>query len=559
MNPFAAIANVYSGLKRLAADRDPTSNFWYGDIGAPVKSHVTVTDSTALTYSAVWAATRLLSATTGLIPLDLYRRIPGGGREVVLDDPRETLVHDRPNGEMGAMMFRAQASQQQINAGNCFSEIERDRAGRPVALWPIHYTRVTIKRTESKQLVYEVKNDRAEPTLIPPADILHVSSMMSDDGIVGKGVIKNARESIGFGIATEQYGASWFGNGGMPKVIVSSPLQMKPDARDNFRKEWRETYGGPDGSKVGLLTAGMTASTLNISAEDQQFLETRQHNVEEIARWYGVPPHMIQHLLRATFNNIEHMGIEFVTYSLLPWLKLWEQELWAKLLTPDEQQSLYFEFNVNALLRGDSKSRGELYQMGINSGWMRPNEAREMENLNPYEGGDEFYMQGAMMPVEMLGKQAQAAIDQANQPDPPPKSAAQQDDRRAVVVAAAGSMLKLAAERMIRREARDARYAAKSPDSFIKWLDSFYTEAWTMKFAEAIHAPCVALDALGFAADAQTIASMQAAKSHGELLELSGNCTATELSQQVDGLMTEWERHRPAQMAEAVISRTEQT
>ncbi|MFN0055971.1 MAG: phage portal protein, partial [Planctomycetales bacterium] len=286
MGLFTGIRNIAKGLTRMAYGDlqtsrtvdigNPSSDFWFTDLTAATAS-IPVTDAVAMTYSAVWSATRLLSSTIGDLPLDLYRRLPDGGREVALKDRREYLVHDRPNDEMTAMLFRCQASQQQVNAGNCYSLIEQDSLGNVTGLMPIHHSRVYPMR-DNGRLVYEVKNDGGTSTYISPEDMLHVPSMMSDDGIVGKGVIRQARESIGFGIATERYGASWFGAGAQPKVIVESPKQMNPEARDNFRKEWRETYGSPDGNKMAILTAGMKASTLNISAQDQQFLETRQHN-----------------------------------------------------------------------------------------------------------------------------------------------------------------------------------------------------------------------------------------------------------------------------------------
>ena len=284
-----------------------TDDFWYTSAPSRTASGMRISDDSALNYSAVWAATRLLSSSIGWLPLDLFRRLPKGGRELADSDPRETLVHDRPNGEMGSMLWRCSMAAQQVNAGNAYSMIERREIdGRPVALWPVHYTRVTPRRAAvDGGLIYEVRNDNAKPDYIDAADMLHCPSMMSDDGIMGKGVIRNARESIGFGLATERYGANWFQGQGIPRVIVSHPSKLSPEARMNFRKEWREIHGGATGDRVALLAEGATVAPLNLSQEDSQFLQTRQHNIEEIARWYGVPPHKLHHLLRATFSNIE--------------------------------------------------------------------------------------------------------------------------------------------------------------------------------------------------------------------------------------------------------------
>lgn len=403
------------------ASADPLSGFWYSSVSAPTASREPVTEATALTYSAVWAATRLLSGTGGWLPLDLYRRLTGGGREVALDDPRETMVHDRPNGDMSSMMFRCQGIAQQVNAGNCYAEIEREetRKKRPVKLWPIHHSRVKVHRDESG-LWYEVKNNDGTSIAIDAADMLHVPSMMSDDGISGKGVIQHARESIGFGLATEKYGAAWFGKGSVPRLALSHPGKLTPEARANMRSEWKEAYGGPDGSRVAVLQEGVKLESISVNNEDSQFLETRGYNVKEIARWYGVPPHMIGDLEHATFSNIEHQGIEFVVYSLIPWLKLWEQELWAKLLSPEEQVTHYFEFNVTALMRGDAAARASFYTALSNIGAINRNEIRETENLNPVPGGDVFLVQGAMFAIGDEGIPVNTTAAVAGEPVPGP-------------------------------------------------------------------------------------------------------------------------------------------
>lgn len=513
------------------------------------QSGETVPDQKAMTYSAVWAATRLLSGTIGVLPLDLYRRV-GKGREVVSDDPRELLVHDRPNAEMTAMAFRSTAVNQQVNAGNTYSWIERDVDQSVKALWPIHYSRVTVVRDEvSDDIFYQVRIEGRPEEYYPARDVLHVPSMMSDDGIIGKGVIKHARLSIGFGLATEKYGSNWFDNGGMPRVVVTHPGKPSPEARKNFRKEWDEIHGGPNGSKVALAAEGMDIKTLNISAEDSQFLETRQHNIEEIARWYGVPPHMIQHLLRATFNNIEHQQIEFVTFSLLPWLKLWEQELWAKLLTPDEQQDMYFEFNVNALLRGDAATRGEYYRAMVSTAIYNPNEVREFENMNPYDGGERFYIQGAMMPVDLMAEKLQAEIDKANRPDPVPVAPAQPPAKpdtgakEEAIKRAAVQMVYGGVARMVHKEAAAARQAAKNPDGFLAWMDAFYGrhEAY---IAESVEHAAKALAIVGVQCDTRQLAIELCEQSKTELLEASGVATPAKLAEQIERLVAKWEQNR---------------
>lgn len=565
-------------------------------------SKITVTDDVALTYSAVWAATRLLSGTLGWLPLDMYRRLPGGdGREVVTDDPRERLVHDQPNGEMRSMMFRCQAVAQQVNSGNCYAEIERDGSGNPTALWPIHHTRVTpIRDEKTDELFYEVKNNRAAPTYLATREMFHVPSINSDDGITGKGVIRYARESIGLGIAAERTGASHLGTGGIPRIVVEHPKRFNPESRQSFRKDWHELYGGPDGDKMALLEEGAVAKPLNISMTDAQYLETRQFAIEEIARWYGIPPHKLQHLMRSTFSNIEHQAIEWVTDCLMMWIKVWEQELWAKLLTPKEQEEYFFEFNTNALMRGDSKARAEFYRLMSFIGALSPNEIRAYENLNPYSGGNVYVIQQAMIPVDKIGEVIDAQIESATQPAQPADGSPNQaalvvsavahqlsgleqrlrastsatvntlrlelderitaaqsttDNREAVLLNAARELLTGAVGRMVRKEAVAARRAAGKPGEFLAWLDTFYCDAHCQTYQEAIQTPINAIVALGYVVDAKSLATSQTASSKATLLDLSGGCTAVELPAKIEACVAEWEVNRPASVADGILNK----
>lgn len=596
-------------------DLSPGADFWFTDVlgWRGTSAAVPVSEQTAMTYSAVWAATRLLCGTGGWLPLDLFKRLPKGGREVVWDDPRETLVHDRPNREMPSMMFRATGIAQQVNAGNCYAEIERDRKGFPIATWPIHHTRVRVKRDEDGALVYLVHNNDGTAVEFPAADILHVPSMMSDDGIVGKGVIRHAMETIGFGLAMEKQGAGFFGDNALPRVIVKHPGMLDEQARNAFRKEWKGIYGGPHGDKVALLGAGGEIEALNLNYQELQFLEGRQHGIEEIARWYGIPPHMLQHLLRATFNNVEELGINFVVYSLIPWLKLWEQELWAKLLTLEEQATMFFEFNVNALMRGNAAARSAFYQIMVFSGLMSPNEARGFENLNPYDGGDQFVMQSAMVPVDMLGAAAQAAIQKANQPaekpggengngEKPPEDKSAlllraivhqthgiesrianataglvnearkeflakldgiqfvmppaTDSREPALIQAASEMLKGSIRRMLKKEGTACRRAAKAGGNFLAWLDGFYSPEYVSEYQSEVQASCEALRWLGVDVSAEGLADSQVQASRDELLALS-ECKAAELAGKVDQCATGWESGRAASVVEAVVTKRE--
>lgn len=387
--------------------RDPLDPHWYTEVARQTSSGVDVNESTAFTYSAVWAATRLLAGSAAWLPLNLNESIDtpeGKGKRLADDRGEYWLLHSRPNPEMTSMAYRMYAFNSQINWGNSYSEMQRDGLGNVVALWPIHPSRVELKRDLNDSIFYEVRNNgTSEPSIISFEDILHIPSIITDDGITGKGVIRHARETIGFGVALERYGANWFGSGGVPRIVVKHPRLLSAEARDNFRKEWREVYSGSDAERVALLMEGADIQPIGLSQEDSQFLETREHNVEEIARWYGVPPHMIQDLRRSTDNNIEQQGQEFVVYSLIQYLAIWEQVLGMKVLPERDQKTFFFKFNVMALLRGDAKTRAEFYASMLNNALMNRNEIRALEDLNPVPGGDTFYIQGAMAAIDDEG------------------------------------------------------------------------------------------------------------------------------------------------------------
>ncbi len=396
------------------------SDYWYGPIGARTAAGIPITDESAMTYSAVWACTRVLSASGSCLPLNLHRR---SGAITTIDDshPVHALMHDEPNKEMGSMGMRSIGLMRQINNGNFFAEIVRDALRRPRELWPIANDRVTPIRPDEQfareknlipnRLSWQVKReDNRGYDYLRDEDMLNVRSIISDDGIMGKGVITNARETIAHGLATVQQGAAYMKNSARPSVVISGGKFKTGEDRETYRRMWMDVHGGPENNaKPALLPEGAEMKVLSFSPEDSQFIQTLQHSIEDVARWYGVPPHAIGHLLRATFSNIEHLGIEFVVYSLVPWLKLWEEEIKRKLLTDDEKRTHYAKHNVNGLLRGDSAARAAYYQSLWQLGAYSINEIRELEDMNPIDGGDEHFIQTSYATLENV----------TNPPEPP--------------------------------------------------------------------------------------------------------------------------------------------
>lgn len=399
----------------LGHPQDPVLAHWFG--ADTTTAGVSVDENSAMNYSACWAATRIICGTGGMLPLKMYRRTRGGGKEEARDRPEWRIVHDRPNRRTSSMMFRASRLKFQVNSGNAYAEIERSNNGKIVALWQIHSSRVKPFYTEGtklkpSELKYEIKNNDGTSVTMDADDVLHFPSVISDDGLIGKGVVAHARQSIGMGMATERHGAALFGNGARPGVVVEHPTRMSDVARTNFRKEWNEMYQGPENAhKMALLSEGAKLHEFGFSAEDSQFLETRQHNIEEVARWYGVPPHKIQHMLRSTFNNIEHQSIEFVQDCILPWLKIWEEELNAKLLSERDQETYFFEHCVDGLLRGDAYTRAQALQLQLQNGALNIDEWRAIENRNPLPdgSGQKHFIQLNMTTTDKAGEEQVAS------------------------------------------------------------------------------------------------------------------------------------------------------
>jgi HK97 family phage portal protein len=361
--------------------------------GAENTSGVVVTEDTALTFAAVWAATRILSETVASLPLLLYERT-AAGKQRATDNPLFQLVGDEPNAEMSSYSWIETSMGHVVNYGNAYSEIIRGPGGRPIELWPLPPNQVTAGRDENGELAYVVRRSGGKPEPLPAENILHIPGL-GFDGITGYSVIRYAAQSVGLGIAAEQYGGSLFGSGGRPSGVLQHPGRLSPEAREHLRREWEDMHGRADkANRVGVLWEGMQYTPISIPPEEAQFLQTRKFQVIDVARWYRLPPHMLGDLDRATFNNIEQQNISFVQQSLLPWLRRWEAGLKRRLLTEADKRRLFWEFLVDGLLRGDIKTRYEAYAIGRQWGWLSVDDIRRKENENDLPGDQgKIYLQ----------------------------------------------------------------------------------------------------------------------------------------------------------------------
>lgn len=369
----------------------PTDPFFFHPVGRQTSAGVRVTDDIALTYSAIWCASRVISETVARLPLITYERfIQADGtfnRQRAPTFHLYDLLKVAPNNETTIMAWLESQVERQVNAGNAIAEIEKDAGGKPAALWPIDPHRVIPMRDESHTLFYRVRNNDGSTTDLPFQDVFHVPGVLPIQGIWGRGVVHHGRESIGMGLATEDYGASILSNAAVPagviEVPVGSPSLKTETARKNFRREWNEQHKGSENAgNIGILWGGATHKALSFSSKDTQFLETRAFNITEISRWYNITPHKLHDLSRATFSNVEQTAIDFVMHTIVPWLVRWEQAIMFQLFTPEERAEFFVEFLVDGLLRGDLKSRFESYAIGLLNGWLTINKVLRFENQN---------------------------------------------------------------------------------------------------------------------------------------------------------------------------------
>ncbi|MCM1096926.1 MAG: phage portal protein [Ruminococcus flavefaciens] len=370
-----------------------------------------VNERSAMQMTAVYSCVRILSEAVAGLPLHLYRYAGDGGKEKAADHPLYFLLHDEPNPEMTSFVFRETLMTHLLLWGNAYAQIIRNGRGQVIALYPLMPDRMAVDRDGDGCLYYEyrVSADDAhtmkEGTVrLEPADVLHIPGL-GFDGLVGYSPIAMAKNAIGMAIACEEYGAKFFANGAQPSGVLEHPGTIKDPSK--VRESWTQTFGGShNANKVAVLEEGMKYTPISISPEQAQFLETRKFQIDEIARIFRIPPHMVGDLDKSSFSNIEQQSLEFVIYTLAPWICRWEQAIARSLLTGEEKNRMFAKFNVDGLLRGDYQSRMQGYATARQNGWMSANDIRELENLDRIpaeEGGDLYLINGNMTKLKDAG------------------------------------------------------------------------------------------------------------------------------------------------------------
>ena len=372
-----------------------------------------VTERTSMQMTAVYACVRILSEAVAGLPLHMYE-YKDDGKEKAIKNPLYFLLHDEPNPEMTSFIFRETLMTHLLLWGNAYAQIIRNGKNEVVALYPLMPNKMSVERDDKGEIYYvynryqdEAKTGDLGTVILKKEDVLHIPGL-GFDGLVGYSPIAMAKNAIGLAIATEEYGSKFFANGAAPSGVLEHPGTIKDPTK--VREAWLSQFGGSSNSgKVAVLEEGMKYTPISISPEQAQFLETRKFQINEIARIFRVPPHMIGDLEKSSFSNIEQQSLEFVKYTLEPWIIRWEQALSRALLSSDEKKKYFFKFNVDGLLRGDYQSRMNGYAIARQNGWMSANDIRELENLDKIpaeEGGDLYLVNGNMLPLNMAGAYA---------------------------------------------------------------------------------------------------------------------------------------------------------
>lgn len=388
MNWLSRVLNRITGWDRPTGTR--IVSFGRTDAGVYVNA------DNALKNATVWACIQYLTRTVAQLPWHVMVKDGKGAAMVASTNPADRVLNTRPCPDMSAFAWRQTMLMHVLLRGNAFAEIERDNRGAVYALWPIHPERVTVLRTDTGALQYEVHGSSGS-VILDAADMFHIRGL--GDGPVGYGVIDYAAQSIGWAQATEIFGAAFFGQGMNPSGIITTEKGLSIPAQEELRADLKKLYGGPKGQRTAILDAGMKFEKLSQDQDASQFIETRQHQVEEICRWFGCPPHKVMHLLRATFSNIEHQSIEVVVDSITPWAKAFEQEADYKLFG-NNRQGLYTKMSLQALMRGDNESRMKFYK-GLMELGVPPNRLLELEDMNGIgPDGDVSFVSNNIQPLK---------------------------------------------------------------------------------------------------------------------------------------------------------------
>lgn len=454
--------------RRMAGDdRSPYGRFWFEPVGGRSSSGIRVTSESAMRLAAVYACVTLLSKTFAVLPFGLGKPKKGGGSIPQPDHWLYKLIANRPNQYQDPFMWRQMCMGHLSLRGNIYNQIFANRRGEVTDLIPRHPDRMKLEQFVNGDYRYRYKQLDGTDLILPRGQVWHVRGL-SADGVIGLSPLALAREAIGRGLSAQEYGAQYFGNNGAPTggwIELPGKFKTKAD-RDSFTESWQNARTGEGRHKTPVLDDGMKYHELGIKNDEAQFIDTMQFSVTDICRFFGVPPHMVADLTQSTNNNIEQQSLEYRLFTMLPIAKAWESSISYEFLS--DEADLAPKFDLDELNRADSTARGNFYKTMFNLGAYSPNDIRESEDEDPFDGGEQRFIPVNMTVLTPDMQPSTASADSATQgegdsppaPAPKPKPAPKKkngavDTDRAVLLASA------AAERIARRELAVVTKAAK--------------------------------------------------------------------------------------------------
>ncbi len=444
-------------------DRSPWGDFWFEPVTVRSSAGVRVSADAALRLSAVYRAVHLLAETMASLPFCLYRqRDDKGRRERITDHWLYRLLAKKPNRWQNAFEWREMMQGHLALRGNGYNRIIANGGGEITELMPIHPDGVKIELLDSGNYRYQIKARDGSWDPVARGEIFHLRGL-SSNGFLGLSPIECARESIGEGLAQQEFSARFFANDARPLGgWIEMPGKFKDQAaKEVWKESWQKAQAAENRGKTAVLEGGMKYHEVGMSNKDSQFTDARAAKIPDIARWFGVPPHLIGDLSRSTNNNIEQQSIEFVIYTMASWAERWEAAIEDQLIFDDED--LEVEFLFSNLLRGDHAARVAYNNGGITGGWLSRNEARIRENLDPLDGLDEPLQPLNMTPAGTPPKKPLPGNAAPEPDDPPPE-----DDENAKRLQA---LILVAARRVISKEiAAAARNAVRGENK----MQEFY-------------------------------------------------------------------------------------
>tara|TARA_R110000824_G_scaffold271530_2_gene460028 strand:- start:31 stop:1248 length:1218 start_codon:yes stop_codon:yes gene_type:complete len=375
-------------LRGIFTKTQKRSGFYSAMQQSTTAAGVVVTDESALNFTAVWAAIRILSESIAQLPLSIYETDKLGNKNESYNHKIYNILHRKPNNNMTTYTFIQKCMMDLLTRGNSFVYINRNGGAIPVELLPLDVRKVKLVENDG-EIYYELQDGG----IVDAYDILHFK-VMSKDGFIGMSPVDVGASAIGYGLALEAYGNSFFSNGAKVSGVLSTERHLSDEAITRLRTSFAENYSSiQDANKTMVLEEGLKFQQISLSNEASQFLKSREFSITEIARLFNLPPHLLRDLTKSSFNNISEQSREFVQYSLMPYIVMMESEMNCKLFRANEIGKVSTKFTVNALLRGTPKDRAEYYRTMLNIGALSIDEIRQYEELPTITGGENHFMQ----------------------------------------------------------------------------------------------------------------------------------------------------------------------